>query len=246
MNPVPAKADFTRSGVARYIQLATLFRRNIEAGHWPAGQQIPTVEELAEQHGVARATIRQAVGVLADEGLLTRQRAKGTFVNERTTSPIWCEVETDWNGLLSSREEAEIEILSDYAGVPLPAVDHRYGTIAPRYRLLRRRHTQQGQRFLVAEVYIDEQLAEKLTPEALVTKTALRLAASVPGIKIVEAHQRLTVGSADMETAQLLDIPLNAPVCFVDRFAIDKRGRLVLVAKGVYRGDVIRLDMKLR
>nr|WP_172342519.1 GntR family transcriptional regulator [Novosphingobium sp. SG751A] len=246
MAQVPAKADFTRSSVARYIQLATLFRRNMESGLWQVGRQIPTVDDLAEQYGVARATIRQAIGLLADEGLLSRHRAKGTFVNERPTSPIWCEVETDWNGLLSSRDEAEIEILADFEGVALPSLDQRYGTAAPRYRLLRRRHTQHGQRFLLAEVYIDQQLANKIPTESFTTMTALRLVASIPGIKIVEAHQRLTVGTADMETARLLDVPLNAPVCFVDRFAVDKRGQLVMVAKGIYRGDVIRLDMKLR
>jgi hypothetical protein len=43
-----------------------------------------------------------------------------------------------------------------------------------------------------------------------------------------------------------LDVPLNAPVCFVDRSATDQRNRLVLVSKGIYRGDVVRIDVKLR
>ena len=39
--------DLDRSVVARYIQLASLFRRRIQAGQWQVGEQIPTVEELA-------------------------------------------------------------------------------------------------------------------------------------------------------------------------------------------------------
>ena len=45
-------------GVSRYKQLATLFRRHISTGHWKVGEQIPTIEELAESHGVARANNR--------------------------------------------------------------------------------------------------------------------------------------------------------------------------------------------
>ncbi|MFX6226298.1 GntR family transcriptional regulator, partial [Acinetobacter baumannii] len=51
--------DFSRSAVSRSLQLATLFRRRIESGQWPLGSQIPTVDDLASECGVARATIRQ-------------------------------------------------------------------------------------------------------------------------------------------------------------------------------------------
>jgi GntR family transcriptional regulator len=64
------------------------------------GQQIPTIEELAAECGVARATIRQALDILEDEQLIARFRAKGTFVNARPQAQIWCEVATDWSGLL--------------------------------------------------------------------------------------------------------------------------------------------------
>src|SRR5262245_32490544 len=110
------KVDFSRTAVARYIQLASLFRRRVESGPWAAGQQIPTVDELAAECGVARATIRQALGILEDERLIARYRAKGTFVLERPRAQLWCEVATDWSGLLLSRKDALIEDLSDERG----------------------------------------------------------------------------------------------------------------------------------
>ena len=51
---------------------------------------------------------------------------------------------------------------------------------------------------------------------------------------------------ADVEVAAALQIPLNAPVAHVHRAAIDSGGNLVLVANGIYRGDVVRLDVKLK
>lgn len=239
-------ASLTRSGVSRYTQLATLFRRRIESGQWRPGQQIPTIDELAEECGVARATIRQAVGLLEAENLVSRFRAKGTFVRERLPEPLWCEIETDWQSLLSLRKDAEIEVLLDYASVALPALPRQLGTPSPSYRYLRRRHSQQGQAYLVADVYIDEKLSRKIPGESFTTMTTGRLATSIPGVKIADARQTLRIGTADIETADLLKIPLNAPVCFIDRLIADVRGRLILVSRGIYRGDVVHLDLKLR
>jgi GntR family transcriptional regulator len=243
-----ALVDLSRSAVARYIQLATLFRRRIEQGAWRQGRQIPTVDELAAECGVARATIRQALDQLEQEGLIERFRAKGTFVRQSPSAGrLWCEVETDWNGLLRSREGAEIETLSDTPRIEPAAVPPaEIGRLAAAYRHIRRRHWRDGAPFLLAEVYLDAKLAPKVTADDLRRKTALRLVAGIPGVRIADARQVLTIGTADVESAAALQIPLNAPVAQVRRAAVDQRGVLVLVADGIYRGDVVRIDIKLR
>lgn len=240
-----AAIDLGRSAVARYLQLATLFRRRIEQGTWKPGTQIPTVEDLASEFGVARATIRQALDQLDADGLIDRYRAKGTFVRgEAGANRLWCEVETDWSGLLRSRDGAVIEVLDETAAAAAP--DAAIGDAAPRYRHIRRRHWRDGQAFLIADVFLDASLRPKVTDEDLRTKTALRLAAAVPGVRIADARQTLTIGTADVETAASLQIPLNAPVAYVHRVAVDQRGVRILVADGIYRGDVVRIDIKLR
>ena len=243
---VDSRSQLGRSAVALYIQLATLFRRRIEQGQWAAGSQIPTLEELMAEHGVARATIRQALGLLENEGLISRHRAKGTFVNDRAKAELRLDVTTDLRAMLNSREGATIEVLNESL-VDSPSVwPHDIGTIATRYRLLKRRHIRDGQPFLLADVLIDSKLAEKLPRSAFTSLTAMRIASSIPGIRIARARQTITVGSADIETAQLLDLPLNAPLCYIDRSAVDQRGRLILVSKGIYRGDVVRVEMDIK
>jgi GntR family transcriptional regulator len=240
------KPDLNRSAVARNIQLSMLFRSRIEQGAWKVGQQIPTVDQLAVECGVARATIRQALDQLEHDGLIERFRAKGTFVRAGAAERLWCEVETDWSGLLRSRPGAEIEILGDEAGVDGTNIPAGIGKRAVRYRHVRRRHWRDGQPFLLADVYIDERLSSKIKKDDLATKTALKLVASLPGVKIVDARQTLTIGTADVEVAAALQLQLNAPVAHVHRVAVDARGTLVLVADGIYRGDVVRLDVKLK
>jgi GntR family transcriptional regulator len=238
--------DLNRSAVSRYIQLATLFRSRIEQRVWKAGQQIPTVDDLAAEYGVARATIRQALDQLEQDGLIDRFRAKGTFVRESANNRPWCEVETDWTGLLLARDEAEIEVLSDRSGVDGAGIPESIATPAPRYRNVRRRHWRHGQPFLLTDVYLDQRLSSKVSKRDLRTKTALKLVASLPGVQIIDARQTLTIAMADVEVAASLQIPLNAPVAHVHRAAIDSNGNLVLVANGIYRGDVVRLDVKLK
>jgi GntR family transcriptional regulator len=250
MKSRPARAepalDLNRSAVARYIQLASLFRRRIDSGQWANGQQIPTVDELAVDCGVARATIRQALDMLESEGLIERYRAKGTFVRQRPQPQLWCEVATDWSGLLLSRDDAVIELLANERGQQPPHVPHPIGTLAPAYRRLRRRHSRQGTTFLLAELYIDERLSSRIPKRDLETKTALRLISHIPGLKIKDARQTLTISSADVETSGRLDVPLNAPIAIVHRSVVDRAGCLVFIAEGLYRGDMVRIDMKLK
>jgi GntR family transcriptional regulator len=240
-----AKADLSRSSVARYIQLATLFRRRIESGQWAAGTQIPTVDDLSAQYGVARATIRQALGILEAEGLITRHRAKGTFVSERVREHLWLEMTTNWRGLMNAREGAVIEVLENEEVHSLPQRLHEVGNPADTYRRLRRRHSRDGQVFLVADVFVEATFYQLIPPEAFATTTAMRLTTFLPD-KVGRAQQTITIGTADLETAALLDIPLNAPVCLVDRSVADERDRLMLLSKGTYRGDLVRMDVRLK
>jgi len=243
--PTKPGVDFSKSGVARYIQLATLFRRRIEQGLWPVGEQIPTVDDLAEECSVARATVRQALDILEDDNLIRRYRAKGTFVIQQPQDQMWCEVPTDWSGLLLSPEGASIEVLSINVKAQPVNVQHKIGEMAPEYRCWRRRHLRGGRPYYIGNAFIDARLVRKIPEEMLATHTTLRILKDLPGLSLKEVHQTITIGTADLATAEALDIPLNAPVAYCYRTAVDAKGRLVFVGDGVYRGDVVRLDVKV-
>lgn len=63
-----------------YLQLTNYLRRQIETGIWQANNRLPPEVELAAQFDVSRGTVRQAMDLLVNQGLLQRIPGKGTFV----------------------------------------------------------------------------------------------------------------------------------------------------------------------
>lgn len=64
----------------KYAELARRLRTEIQSGVYLAGQQLPSENELAAMTGYSRQTVRQAMGVLEQEGLTYRVQGSGTYV----------------------------------------------------------------------------------------------------------------------------------------------------------------------
>ena len=63
-----------------YQQIKEVIRDRINSGQWPRHYKLKAEADLAEEFGVSRGTLRQALQSLVDEGLLTQVQGKGTFV----------------------------------------------------------------------------------------------------------------------------------------------------------------------
>ncbi|MBI3969934.1 MAG: GntR family transcriptional regulator [Chloroflexi bacterium] len=71
------------SAVPLWAQLRDALRQRLAAGEWPPGAIIPREVDLCEAYGVSRITAARAVQELVREGLLLRQRGRGTIVAPR-------------------------------------------------------------------------------------------------------------------------------------------------------------------
>ncbi|WP_339777551.1 GntR family transcriptional regulator [uncultured Thalassospira sp.] len=61
-----------------YDQIKQVLARNVIAGHWIAGQKIPTEMELVRVFEASRMTVNRALRELVAQGVLTRTRGDGT------------------------------------------------------------------------------------------------------------------------------------------------------------------------
>jgi len=62
-----------------HISIRDDLRMRLSAGEWAAGERLPSETELAARYGVARMTVRQAIGALASEGAIIRRQGLGTL-----------------------------------------------------------------------------------------------------------------------------------------------------------------------
>lgn len=72
MNPTPL-----------YVQLADILRAMIKSGELEPRTPLPSESYLQQEQGVSRGTVRMAVGILRDEGLVVTIGGRGTFVRAR-------------------------------------------------------------------------------------------------------------------------------------------------------------------
>ena len=73
--------------VTPYRQLAGILRARIARGDWRAGRAIASESALVQQYGLARSTVRRAVAVLVEEGLVFTVPQRGTFVTDPSQPP---------------------------------------------------------------------------------------------------------------------------------------------------------------
>src|SRR5262245_39241690 len=100
---------YDRSRVPLYVQVASVMRQRIETGHWVEGDKISTLEELEAEFGVARVTIRQAIELLRDEGLLDARQGRGTFVSGKPVHNRWLNLANDFDKVVASIKDNVIK-----------------------------------------------------------------------------------------------------------------------------------------
>jgi GntR family transcriptional regulator len=237
-------ARFLASPIPRYLQLADLMRQRIARGTWPRDHRLPSLEELTGEFGVARVTVRQAIDLLAREGLVSPQQGRGTFVTAEPRRERIINVVTTLDELARVYEDTQPKIVNIDESVSSPPLDMAEGQPAARYAFMRRVHSRDGRPYCVINIYLDERIFRR-APEKFRSQTVIPLLTSMKNIGIHTAHQVLTIGTADMEVAGLLELPMNAPVAEVRRIFKDTAGTVIYLADVTYRGDAIRLEMDL-
>lgn len=236
---------FGDSPIPRYVQLADVLRGRIARGRWKAGERVPTLEELTREFDVARVTVRQAVDVLSREGLLSAQQGRGTFVTAAPVRRAGLRLQTTLAELAEvyRHDRPQLTLLEEAAAVP--ALQAGEGEAAPRYHFMRRVHSRDGERYCVISIYLDDRVFRR-APARFRRETVIPVLMDLPRVRIAQASQTLSIGSADTQTASLLGIPVNSPVAEVRRVCRDAHGTVTYLGMVTYRGDYVRLEMDLQ
>lgn len=236
---------FLESPIPRYLQLADLMRQRIARGLWPREHRLPSLDELTAEFGVARVTVRQAIDLLAREGLVSPQQGRGTFVTGMPGRDRFISVVTSLAELARVYQDTQPKIMNIDEAATSPPLAPGEGDPAPRYAFMRRVHFRDAHPYCVINIYLDERIFRQ-APDAFRTRTVIPLLTTMKSVTIAKAHQVLTIATADMEVARLLELPMNAPVAEVRRIFQDPQGTVIYLAEVTYRGDAIQVEMDLK
>ena len=229
-----------------WYQVSQSLRASILGRSPGAPLRLPTEEQLADHYGVSVLTMRQALKELADEGLISRHRRRGTFIaaDSRPGTPVRLLGSVDaivaqQSGMTAELlERARVPPPSEFAGhFPEPAEVVMY------HRL--RRDERTGEPTNHARNWVRPELAERIDDEDLLRWPMTKVLRDVAGAGISRITDTVQARLADPETARLLRVPLLSPILHYTGLTHDDAGRVLDVAVIHYRGDRFSFSVTL-
>ncbi len=236
--------NYERSRVPLYVQVASVMRQRVESGQWQEGDKISTIEELETEFGVARVTVRQAIEMLRNEGLLDAQQGRGTFVSGRPKNRHWLNLANDFESMVDSVRNNVLKRVYVEENAEPPRLAAHEGKAAAGYAFLRSVQYNEDEPFSVVNLHLARNLylkdRKRFTHTAALTKIM-----EMDDITLAHAHQVVTIGVADPETAELLKIGLGEPTADCRLVLVDSNDIAVYVANIHYHRSCFALRSDL-
>ena len=217
----------TSPGMRRYAALANALRVRVVAGEWPPGSALPAESLLAAEHQVALGTMRRALELLVDQGLIERIHGKGTFVRQGIAGGSMLRFFRFGGG---SSEVPQSRILARQCVAATTAVARglHVGPGEPVLRLQRLRLLA-GQPCLLEEMWLPMDLFAPLADDDLTAWDDLLypMFARRCGVHVHRAVDQIAFGVLTGPQAAQLALPAGHPCVAVERSAFDLTGRCV-------------------
>lgn len=225
----------------KYYQLTEILRKQILSGTWQPGDQLPTEDALAREHGLSRGTVRQAISILVHEGLVRREQGRGTFVNPSRSQPVFFTLtsfDEDMRGQ-HRRPSTRLLALEVIPATPGIAARLELHVDEPVIRLVRLRLAD-DQPVAHETRYLAQSLCPSLVADDLETESVHSLLIHkyhLPLIRTVHTIEARILSDAE---AGLLDVAPGTAAFLVDRLTYTTRDGSEYPAvwyRALFRGD---------
>lgn len=220
-----------------YFQLEHSIRQQIENGELTPGDPLPSEREYAEQLDVSRMTVRQAITNLVNEGLLYRQKGRGTFVAEQ-------KLEQKLSGLTSFTEDMKARGMTPANTLLAFEIIPADTKVAERLDLKEHTPVYEIKRIRLADdvpmaletVYISANLVKGLT-ETITAASLYHYIEEELGLVIGHAVQSIEAAIVNETERPHLLVQKGAPVLLIERNTFLKDGTPLEYVKSSYRAD---------
>lgn len=221
-----------------WYQVSQSLRASILGRPQDASARLPTEEQLAAHYGVSVLTMRQALKELEAEGLISRHRRRGTFIEPRArrVSPVRLLGSVD---AIVAQQSGEATTILGHGPTAVPGDLAEFFPDCAEvtcYRRLRR-DGQSDEPTNWAENAVRPDIAARIDVADLERWPMTKVLRDVVGVRISRITDTVEARLADPLTAELLQVPLLSPILHYTGVTYDEEGRVVDVARIRYRGD---------
>jgi GntR family transcriptional regulator len=210
----------------RYQEIADDLRSRV-AG-LAAGAMLPSEAEMSAEFGASRVTVRRALELVRDDGLIAARQGFGWFVatepvRQSLRSLATIEAQVEGGGRLSARK------VEEFAFEEAP---QRVRSVLGIDQVLRvkRVNFADGEPFAVVTVWCPAELAAGLSRRDVERRPFYELL----DVDLHGATQTIGADLVDATDAKLLGVPVGSPVLHCQRITTDRAGQPVLVSEHVF------------
>ncbi|HET6319906.1 MAG TPA: GntR family transcriptional regulator [Chloroflexota bacterium] len=224
-----------------HSQLESGLRQLIYSGEVPAGSALPGELELAAELRLSRHTIRHALSALTNEGLLRRERGRGTRVVGRQISAVTERSLASFYAFaweLSARglEQRSYVLERTTSAAPEPIAQRLALPSRGQIERIVRLRTAAGEPLVLETAYLPADLASALSAEVLERGSVYDALEQQFGVRVVRAHETIQPVVLSKTLAQLLGVHAGSAAFRVERTTWSDRGP-VEWQESVLRGD---------
>ncbi len=235
------------SPVPYYYQLEQLLREKIENGEWKPGDVLPSEAELCSTFRVSRTVVRQALNKLCQDGIVYKEKGRGTFVAKPKLQEKFIQ---RTYGFYQEMKEKGLEVESKILEHELIEPPTRIRTLwklreGQKVVKTSRLRSVNKELIMFTTTYVRSDLCSGLEKEDLTNRSLYQLLWDKYGLKISYGHRTLEAVAASKYEADMLKVPRRSPLVYLESISYLEDGTPIEYFEAWHRGDRCKFAIEL-
>jgi len=240
-----AKYNINRdSPIPVYYQVANDIKNRIIHEEWGRNGQIASENQLVEQYGISRVTLRQALADLEKDGIIKRYRGKGAFVNENPNqfihelkySLVTGNYQTDKNQTM----RAEILELKKFENPDKPVCDALKISESSHIIYFKRVFYLDNKPIAVGKSWLPADLVPNMDIDGLINNSLSQTIMERYQLNTVRVDDVLETVRSTSTERELLDAPYDTPLILIKGISYLDNGLPLEYSNTFWLGDRVR------
>jgi len=226
------------TSIPLHVQITDVLRQQIVNGELRANQQISSERVLCEKYGVSRITVRHALGILNQEGLISTVQGKGTYVTpqrleERLQSLIGFSKDMRSRGYQVSSTVLEAAIVEADDETAMLLQMTRRAEVVVLYRL----RMTDGFPTALQRSCLPHKHCPGILHYDLSARSLYDILVSEYDLNLLRANMSIKAELAKKDELELLQMETPASVLVVDQTTFLNDNEIIEHTVSIYRGD---------